>query len=112
MVFMGGAAVVGAAVGVGVTTGAGGWDVQPATRIPINRIARITKSFLMRFHRGSISYMYIYNYLYFSKTVIVTPVYLEEPYNFCWNNHGKKSTLTSGIQVVPRIGDLPLMYSP
>jgi hypothetical protein len=54
MVFMGGAAVVGAAVGVGVTTGAGGFDVQPAIRIPINRIARITKSFFMGFHRNRV----------------------------------------------------------
>jgi hypothetical protein len=37
---------VGAGVGVGVTTGAG-WDVQPARRIPINRIERTTSNFFM-----------------------------------------------------------------
>jgi hypothetical protein len=62
MVFMGGAAVVGAAVGVGVTTGAGGVDVQPETRIPINRIARITKSFFMGFHRPWILIVCIFIY--------------------------------------------------
>jgi hypothetical protein len=54
MVFMGGAAVVGTAVGAGVTTGAGGGDVQPAIRIPITRIARMPKIFLMGFHRRRI----------------------------------------------------------
>jgi hypothetical protein len=81
MVFIGGAAVVGTAVGAGVATGAGGVDVQPAIRIPINRIARITKIFFMGFHRTCIS---VYIYLYFfkiSKTVIVALVYLGEPDN-------------------------------
>jgi hypothetical protein len=36
----------GVGVGVGVTTGAGS-DVQPARRIPINRIARTTSNFFM-----------------------------------------------------------------
>jgi hypothetical protein len=41
------ATVVGISVGVGVATGAAGWDVHPASRIPTNRIARTTKNFFM-----------------------------------------------------------------
>jgi hypothetical protein len=36
-----GAMVVGTGVGVGVATGVAGWDVHPASRIPINRIAML-----------------------------------------------------------------------
>jgi hypothetical protein len=37
---------VGTAVGTGVATGAC-WDVHPASRIPVNRIARTTSNFFM-----------------------------------------------------------------
>jgi hypothetical protein len=49
MDFRGGAVGVGTGVGVGVGVGvgAGGWVVQPARRIPINRIARTTSNFFM-----------------------------------------------------------------
>jgi hypothetical protein len=42
-----GCTTVGTGVGAGVATGAAGWDVHPASRIPMNRIARTTRSFFM-----------------------------------------------------------------
>jgi hypothetical protein len=51
--------VVGTGVGMGVTTGAG-WDVQPARRIPMNRIARTTKIFFMH-HFLLFRYIRIFN---------------------------------------------------
>jgi hypothetical protein len=52
--------VVGTGVGVGVATGAGGWDVQPARRIPMNRIARTTKIFFMH-HFLLFRYIRVFN---------------------------------------------------
>ena len=39
--------VVGTTVGTVVATGVAGWDVHPASKIPVNRIARTTRSFFM-----------------------------------------------------------------
>jgi hypothetical protein len=48
MFFSMGVAVVGTGVAVGVgVTWAAGWEVHPATRIPINRTARTINSFFM-----------------------------------------------------------------
>ena len=52
--------VVGTGVGTGVATGAGGWDVQPARRIPMNRIARTTNNFFMH-HFLLFRYIRIFN---------------------------------------------------
>jgi hypothetical protein len=52
---------VGTAVGTGVATGAAGWDVHPASRIPMNRIARTTKIFFMH-HFLLFRYISIFNY--------------------------------------------------
>jgi hypothetical protein len=54
--------VVGTGVGVGVATGTAGWDVHPASRIPINRIARTTKNFFMHLFL-LFRYISIFNYL-------------------------------------------------
>jgi hypothetical protein len=56
-----GATVVGTGVGVGVATGVAGWDVHPASRIPINRIARTTKNFFMHLFL-LFRYISIFNY--------------------------------------------------
>jgi hypothetical protein len=55
--------VVGTGVGAGVAvvTGAAGWDVHPASRIPINRIARTTKNFFMHLFL-LFRYISIFNY--------------------------------------------------
>jgi hypothetical protein len=53
--------VVGTGVGTGVATGAAGWDVHPASRIPMNRIARTTKIFFMH-HFLLFRYLMIFNY--------------------------------------------------
>jgi hypothetical protein len=53
--------VVGTGVGVGVATGVAGWDVHPASRIPINRIARTTKNFFMHLFL-LFRYIRIFNY--------------------------------------------------
>jgi hypothetical protein len=55
------AMVVGTGVGVGVATGVAGWDVHPASRIPINRIARTTKNFFMHLFL-LFRYIRIFNY--------------------------------------------------
>jgi len=57
-----GAMVVGTGVGVGVATGVAGWDVHPASRIPINRIARTTKNFFMHVF-WLFRYLRIFNYI-------------------------------------------------
>jgi hypothetical protein len=52
---------VGISVAVGVATGAAGWDVHPASRIPINRIARTTNNFFMHVF-WLFRYLRIFNY--------------------------------------------------
>jgi hypothetical protein len=66
---VGGAVVatgVGTGVGAGVATGFAGW-VHPASRIPMNRIARTTRSFFMHVF---LLFLYISIFNYFVRSMM------------------------------------------
>jgi hypothetical protein len=56
-----GTTVVGTGVAVGVATGVAGCEVHPASRIPMNRIARTTRNFFMHLFL-LFRYISIFNY--------------------------------------------------
>jgi phosphotransferase system glucose/maltose/N-acetylglucosamine-specific IIC component len=60
---------VGAMVGAVVATGVAGWDVHPASKIPINRIARRTRIFFMH-PRLLLRYIIVF-YYYTGKALTV-----------------------------------------
>jgi hypothetical protein len=61
-----GGAVVATGVGAGVATGFAGW-VHPASRIPMNRIARTTRSFFMHVF---LLFLYISIFNYFVRSMM------------------------------------------
>jgi hypothetical protein len=90
-----GVAVVGTGVAVGVgVTWAAGWEVHPATRIPINRTARTINSFFMHVF----FVISVYKHIQFFSGLPVTTV----PENLAnWREVGNKGIRKAGVRVKP-----------